>query len=117
MIGAYGSFNDVYILDLDDGTTRMETKEQSSSTNIGHTTATIRLSHHEEKKAITNGGNGSSNIREWYHPNISGVYPAGRWAHSSVVLQHQLFIFGGYNGTHCFDDVHVYDSGMRTSFI
>jgi hypothetical protein len=105
----------VHIFDIDDGIIRMETKEQSHShtshnnhnhggTGTGTPGTMIRLIHQAEEK---------KSIREWYHPNITGVYPNGRWAHSSVILQHQLFIFGGFNGSSCFDDVHVYDSGIH----
>lgn len=51
---------------------------------------------------------------EWQLPGITGVFPAARWGHgqATAVLGHQMIIFGGWNGTMCFDDVFMFDAGM-----
>lgn len=50
--------------------------------------------------------------REWQLPGITGVFPAARWGHSNAttVLGHQMLVFGGWNGTFCFDDVFMFDA-------
>ncbi|TFK37602.1 hypothetical protein BDQ12DRAFT_699034 [Crucibulum laeve] len=41
--------------------------------------------------------------------SVFGTLPSKRGHHSTVLADSRLFLFGGYNGTTAFDDVHVLD--------
>ena len=48
----------------------------------------------------------------WIQPQVSGIFPAARWGHTTVVAaESKLIVFGGWNGTWCFNDVNMFDCG------
>lgn len=47
---------------------------------------------------------------EWVQPTVTGIFPAARWGHSTIVAaESKLIVFGGWNGTWCFNDVNMFD--------
>jgi len=42
--------------------------------------------------------------------------PAPRRAHTSFVHQDKMYIFGGWNGHTCFNDMWYYDFGKKNNF-
>lgn len=51
---------------------------------------------------------------EWVEVPAGEVSPAPRWAHSCVVLNKKcMLVFGGCAGATLFNDVYVFDLGVR----
>lgn len=45
----------------------------------------------------------------WVKPPIFGPTPSRRRAHTAVLYEHQIIVFGGGNGAHALNDVHALD--------
>jgi len=54
----------------------------------------------------------STESNSWYTPITTGEIPAGRSGHSACMLDRKLYIFGGWDTTQCFNDIHVLDLGI-----
>lgn len=54
------------------------------------------------------------NRAEWSQPMLSGEPPSARACHTTTRLGRKLYMFGGYDGTKCFNDVDVLDLETMT---
>lgn len=54
----------------------------------------------------------STDSKSWYTPIVTGDIPSGRSGHSACMLDRKLYIFGGWDTTQCFNDIHVLDLGI-----
>ena len=46
----------------------------------------------------------------WVQPTVTGIFPAARWGHTTIVAaESKLIVFGGWNGTWCFNDINLFD--------
>lgn len=45
----------------------------------------------------------------WRAPQVSGQKPSARACHTLSRVRQKLFLFGGYDGHHCFNDIEVLD--------
>ncbi len=51
---------------------------------------------------------------QWSQPSVSGAPPSARACHTCTLMEgrrggRKIYIFGGYNGSHCFNDLEVLD--------
>ena len=51
---------------------------------------------------------------QWSQPATSGVQPSARACHTCTLMEsrrggRKIYVFGGYNGSHCFNDLEVLD--------
>ena len=51
---------------------------------------------------------------EWSIPVPAGVCPSARACHTTTQLGRKLYMFGGYDGTKCFNDLDVLDLDTMT---
>jgi N-acetylneuraminic acid mutarotase len=52
---------------------------------------------------------------KWKRVVGDGTRPLNRFGHTSVVYEHSMFIFGGWNGHDTLDDIYQYSFGkLRT---
>ena len=54
------------------------------------------------------------NRAEWSQPMLSGAPPSARACHTTTRMGRKLYMFGGYDGTKCFNDVDVLDLETMT---
>jgi hypothetical protein len=54
------------------------------------------------------------NRLEWTKIECEGVPPISRGYHTSNLVGNKMVVYGGSDGAHCFDDLHVLDLGMRS---
>ena len=47
----------------------------------------------------------------WSQPSTYGDTPPASRAHSFTAVGTKLFLFGGGDGTKCFNDLHIFDIG------
>lgn len=54
--------------------------------------------------------------KTWKELNPTSQPPAPRRAHTSFVYDDKMYIFGGWNGVECFNDMWYYDFGKTEHF-
>lgn len=50
----------------------------------------------------------------WIQPQVSGMIPMARNAHTMTVLGNKLYLFGGHSGNKHLKDLHVFDTETLT---
>lgn len=55
--------------------------------------------------------------RQWHQPQLQGISPAGRWGHTSIAFDRRIVIFGGWNGTWCFNDLNLLDTVTKVACV
>jgi N-acetylneuraminic acid mutarotase len=50
----------------------------------------------------------------WIQPEVSGVVPMARNAHTMTVLETKLYLFGGHSGNKHLKDLHIFDTETLT---
>jgi len=117
-----GMLNDVHLLDTISMTwTLIQTKSIEGNTGptarAGHTATLVS----DKKVLVFGGGDGAKILNDcwfleipnmissmtWSKPNISGIAPAGRCAHTSTLSDSNLIVFGGGDGGRRFKDLYI----------
>ncbi|KAH9161689.1 hypothetical protein LEN26_001298 [Aphanomyces euteiches] len=75
---------------------------------------------HARSIAVFRGGDGKEYLNDlhlfnvdnhhWTSPSTDGTPPMPRANHSSALLDHRMYIFGGWNGTRRLNDIHILDT-------
>lgn len=62
------------------------------------------------------GSTSSPNIAElnaWWEPAMKGAVPVTRYAHCTHYYNKKIYLFGGFNGFTCFNDLYTLDIGNK----
>jgi len=126
------ALNDLHILDVASGSwSEVLPNGSAPSARNNHTTAVVdqRLvvhGGHDGNKwvhdmhildtATSAGGGdaGSSDSLTWHKAPTSGTPPSARACHTLTRLAHKLYMFGGYDGGKCFNDMDIIDLETMT---
>lgn len=52
-----------------------------------------------------------SGANGWWVPSTEGTVPPSRYAHTTAYYKGKIYIFGGFNGITCFNDIYTLDLG------
>mmetsp|Transcript_88738 Transcript_88738/g.185549 ORF Transcript_88738/g.185549 Transcript_88738/m.185549 type:complete len:522 (-) Transcript_88738:66-1631(-) len=122
------ALNDLHVLDVTTGSwTEALPNSMAPSARNNHTTAVV------DHKLVVHGGhdgskwvadmhildtsaanNGSYEGLTWHKAQTSGTPPSARACHTLTRLAHKLYMFGGYDGTKCFNDMDIIDLETMT---
>ncbi|CAG8504081.1 3471_t:CDS:2 [Paraglomus occultum] len=106
-------FRDVHILDLDK-LYWVEVQINKSFPRLSHTSTQVGsylfiVCGHDGTRYTSEVLLLNLVTMEWESRKVYGVPPSSRGYHTAVLHDSRLFIFGGYDGHHVFDDVYVVD--------
>ncbi|CAK0875638.1 unnamed protein product [Prorocentrum cordatum] len=124
------ALNDLHMLDVASNSwTEVHPNGQAPSARNNHTTAVVDLrlvvhGGHDGNKWVadmhildTGGSTGAGGVQEgptWHKAPTSGAPPSARACHTLTRLAHKLYMFGGYDGAKCFNDMDIIDLETMT---
>jgi len=126
------ALNDLHILDVAVGRwtevhPEKKPNAQAPSARNNHTTAVV-----DQRLVVHGGHDGSKWVADmhlldtsavssgsyddvvWSKAQMSGAQPSARACHTLTRLAHKLFMFGGYDGARCFNDMDIIDLQTMT---
>lgn len=123
------ALNDLHVLDVSSSVwTEVVPNTGAPSARNNHITAVVDqrlLVHggHDGNKWVADmyildttaaAASGSYESLSWIRAQTSGTAPSARACHTLTRLQHKLYMFGGYDGTKCFNDMDIIDLETMT---
>jgi len=117
----YHHLNDLYTYDLESNTwASLPTSGPSPAPRDSHTACVLG----NNQMIIFGGSSGSSlncmhrlrfqkNIGQWSRVACTGMLPASRFCHSSVIVDKTMYVYGGYDGTNRLEDWIEYSFGEQ----
>lgn len=122
------ALNDLHVLDVSTSVwTEVVPNTGAPSARNNHITAVVDqrlLVHggHDGNKWVadmyildtTTATSGSYESLAWIRAQTSGTAPSARACHTLTRLAHKLYMFGGYDGTKCFNDMDIIDLETMT---
>ncbi|CAD8053578.1 unnamed protein product [Paramecium primaurelia] len=122
IFGGWNGMNalaDIHIYDLNlNQWSELQTNGELPSYRNNHTTAV-----YQTKLYVHGGHNGNTWLDDlyyletqgqhgqasWYKVHPQGQIPTARACHSLNIVQKKLYLFGGYDGQECFNEIEIYD--------
>jgi len=123
------ALNDLHVLDVGSSVwTEAVPNAGAPSARNNHTTAvtdkSLLVVHggHDGNKWVadmyildtTSAASGSYDALSWVRAQTSGTPPSARACHTLTRLAHKLYMFGGYDGAKCFNDMDIIDLETMT---